>query len=63
MTAEYSNDECKKAYNQGCLWGLSGRPSTDCPFQDETLSQWWESGWAEGNEAWLRKQAGQRVAG
>ena len=62
MKSQHSNDECQKAYNQGCLWGLSGRPSTGCPYSEETLTQWWGSGWAEGNEAWLRKQTGQRAA-
>jgi ribosome modulation factor len=63
MTTQHSQSECKKAYNQGCLWGLSGRPVTQCPYEDDTLSQWWESGWEEGNEAWQLKQAGNQAAG
>lgn len=62
MTAQLSNDECKKAYNQGCLWGLSGRLATDCPYADERLSQWWESGWEEGREAFLKKQSERKAA-
>lgn len=51
-----SSSDCDKAYNQGCLWGLSGRPQSDCPYPDNLLAEWWESGWQEGNEAWRARQ-------
>lgn len=53
---QHSNSDCDKAYNQGCLWGLSGRSQVDCPYQNTLLREWWESGWQEGNEAWRARQ-------
>ncbi len=51
-----ARDPSKKAYDQGCMWGMSGRGRDTCPYTDDNLASWWEAGWLEGYEAWQRRQ-------
>ena len=55
-------DPNKKAYDKGCMWGMSGRPLEECPFQDDNLASWWEAGWHEGNEAWRKRNSARQAS-
>ncbi len=47
----------EKAYNKGCMWGMSGKPQTDCPFDaDSDEASHWLRGWHDGYAAWLRQR-------
>ena len=52
---EVSNNASEKAYFQGCMWAMAGRPKEQCPYTEDDLSSWWQAGWDEGREAWLRR--------
>lgn len=58
---EDPRDNAKKAYDQGCMRGMSGQGPEVCPYEDENLAAWWEAGWQEGHEAWERRHP-QRVS-
>lgn len=50
---EPSKEQREKAYNQGCMWGMSGGKSEQCPYAaDNPLAAWWFQGWEAGMEAW-----------
>ncbi|MBZ2190332.1 ribosome modulation factor [Alcanivorax sp. JB21] len=50
-----SRDRCKKAYDRGCMWGMSGRDDSGCPFEEDILVDWWHAGWREGYEAFMKR--------
>lgn len=58
-----TRDVCKKAYDRGCMWGMSGRDDSQCPYQDQDdiLVDWWHAGWREGYEAFLKRRPQQQT--
>lgn len=50
-----TRDHCKKAYDRGCMWGMSGRDDSGCPFEEDILIDWWQAGWREGYEAFMKR--------
>ncbi|WP_157375436.1 ribosome modulation factor [Alcanivorax hongdengensis] len=50
--AQDQNAAREKAYNRGCMWGMSGNDDSHCPYQDEELARWWLIGWQDGHSAW-----------
>lgn len=61
QTALIDRDPTQKAFDQGCMWGMSGRDANRCPYEDESLMIFWEAGWEEGHEAWIRTHQQQRA--
>ncbi|KZY28613.1 ribosome modulation factor [Alcanivorax sp. HI0083] len=55
-------EQCEKAYNQGCMWGMSGGDSNRCPYTDAQLTQWWFDGWQAGIDAWHDRNLQQKNA-
>lgn len=58
---EDQRDPCKKAYDRGCMWGMSGRDDSGCPYQEDILMDWWHAGWREGYEAFMKRHPQQEV--
>lgn len=56
-----TRDACKKAYDRGCMWGMSGRDDSQCPYQEDILMDWWHAGWREGYEAFLKRRPEQQT--
>ncbi|ERP89988.1 MAG: ribosome modulation factor [Alcanivoracaceae bacterium] len=61
-----NREQCEKAYNQGCMWGMGGGDSNRCPYSaDEPLAEWWFQGWEAGIDAWhdrnLKNQQAQQA--
>lgn len=47
-----------KAFNKGCMWGMSGGKSEKCPYLPESnLATHWQQGWLTGYNAFSKKQA------
>lgn len=60
MTAAPDNPE--KAYNKGCMWGMSGGARNACPYApDDACAQQWHDGWQAGYQAWSKRHPTQAV--
>lgn len=54
MTA--TPDTPEKAYNKGCMWGMSGGDRDTCPYpQDSDCASHWQQGWEAGYQAWCKR--------
>lgn len=55
-------DNPEKAYNKGCMWGMSGGAEHNCPYaHDSELASRWQAGWQAGHQAWRKRQSAQAV--
>lgn len=51
-----TRDNTKRAYDKGCMWGMSGRDESQCPYAPgDALEDWWLAGWREGHDAFLKR--------
>lgn len=46
---EWTLESLNKAYQQGYMTGLAGRPEDDCTLTNDVLIAAWEAGWDDGN--------------
>lgn len=47
----------ERAYNKGCMWGMSGGDQAECPYRDSALVESWQSGWQTGFDAFSQRRA------
>lgn len=47
---QWSLESLTKAYQQGYMAGLTGRPRSLQPYRDEIPAAAWEAGWDDGFE-------------
>ncbi|EAR07366.1 ribosome modulation factor [Reinekea blandensis] len=46
---EWTLDTLNKAYQQGYMTGLAGKPNEECPYRHDVLKAAWEAGWDDGS--------------
>lgn len=54
--SQWTLDSLNKSYQQGYMTGLAGKPSAECPYQNDVLIAAWEAGWDDGDNQYRRSQ-------